>query len=94
MLLPQFSWLFFRKVSQSMINTILDAIKYDLETEGEPQSPYWLSSQMDEMRLWKASEHDVRAALDKDITEFGERSQFVETSDNEYALRSWAEERC
>jgi len=43
---------------------------------------------MDEMRLWGASEHDVRAALDKDITEFGERSPFAKVGDDEYALRS------
>ena len=44
---------------------------------------------MDEMRLWKASEHDVRAALEKDLQEWGEKSQFVKTADDEYALRSW-----
>ena len=74
-----------------MINTILDAIEHALEVEGEPQSPYWLASQMEEMRLWKASEHDVRAALDKDIIEFGERSSVVKVSDDEYALRSWGQ---
>ena len=71
-----------------MIHTILDAIELVLKEQGEPQNPYWLSSQM-EGRLWKASEHDVRAALEKDISEFGERSQFVKTADDEYALPSW-----
>lgn len=91
MLPPQFSWLFFRKVAQNMINTILDAIEYALEIHDEPQSPYWLVSQMDEMKLWKAREQKVRAALDKDIKKFGERSRFVKVGDDEYALRLWAE---
>ena len=72
-----------------MIHTIIEAIEFALEAQGDPQSPYWLSSQMDEMRLWKASEHDVRAALEKDMKEWGEESQFVKTDDDEYALRSW-----
>jgi DNA-directed RNA polymerase delta subunit len=41
------------------------------------------------MKLWKASEHDVRAALEKDIAEFGEESRFAKVADDEYALRSW-----
>ena len=73
-----------------MIQTITDAIEYVLEAQGEPQSPYWLSSQMMEGRLWKASEHDVRAALEKDMKEWGERSQFVKVADGKYALRSWS----
>ena len=72
-----------------MIHTIIDAIELVLEEQGEPQSPYWLSSQMDEMRLWRTSEHDVRTALEKDMQEWGEKSQFVKTADDEYALRSW-----
>ena len=72
-----------------MIYTIIEAIEYALEVQGDPQSPYWLSSQLDEMRLWRASEHDVRTALEKDMQEWGEKSQFVKTADDEYALRSW-----
>jgi len=72
-----------------MIYTIIEAIEYALEIQGEPQSPYWLSSQIDEMRLPKASEYDVRTALEKDMQEWGEKSQFVKTADDEYALRSW-----
>ena len=75
-----------------MIYTVLDACQYILETEGDPQSPYWLSSMMFEMKLWKASEHDVRAALEKDTAEFGEESRFAKVADDEYALRSWATE--
>lgn len=66
-----------------MIHSIADAIEYVLEAQGEPQSSYWLSSQMDEMRLWRASEYDVRAALEKDMQEWGEKSQFVKTADDE-----------
>ena len=44
---------------------------------------------MDEMRLWKASEHYVRAALEKDMKEWGEESQFVKAGEDEYGLRSW-----
>ena len=73
-----------------MIDTVLDACREVLEINGEPQSAYWLASQMMEMRMWRASEHDVRAALEKDISEFGERSMFVKVADDEYALRSWA----
>ena len=72
-----------------MIDSILDACREMLEINGDPQSSYWLASQRVEMRLWRASEHDVRAALEKDISGLGERSQFVKVADDEYALRSW-----
>jgi hypothetical protein len=74
-----------------MIHTIIDAIDLTLKEQGEPQSPYWLASQMMEMRLWRASEHDVRAVLEKDMKEWGEESQFVKVADDEYALRLWSE---
>ena len=73
-----------------MIYSILDACEYILETQGGPQSPYWFSSQMDEMRLWKANEQKIWAALEWDIANFGERSRFVKVADDEYALRSKA----
>ena len=73
-----------------MICDILDDCRELLEIKGDPQSAYWLASQMVEMRMWRASEHDVRAALVKDISEKGERSLFVKVADDEYALRSWA----
>lgn len=72
-----------------MIHTILDAIEFILEEQGEPQSPYWLASQMMEMRLWRASEHDVRVALERDVKQWGKRSQFVPVADDEWGLRSW-----
>jgi DNA-directed RNA polymerase delta subunit len=72
-----------------VIYSIIEAMEFALETDGEPLSPYWLASQMEEMRLWRASEHDVRAALEKDINEWGERSQFVKVAEDEWGLRKW-----
>jgi len=60
-----------------MIESLLDACHFVLEAQGEPQSSYWLASQVMEMKLWRASEADVRDALKKDIEEHGERSRFV-----------------
>lgn len=74
-----------------MIYTVLDAIELVLEELGEPQSPFWLASQMDEGKLWKASEHDVRAALEEDMKEWAEKSQFVKVADDEWGLRCWGE---
>ncbi len=72
-----------------MIESLLDACQFVLEDQGEPQSSYWLASQVMEMKLWRASEADVRAALKKDIEEHGERSRFALAGDDEFALRSW-----
>jgi HB1, ASXL, restriction endonuclease HTH domain len=72
-----------------MTETLLDACRFVLEAHGEPQSSYWLASQVMEMKLWRASEADVRDALKKDIKEHGERSRFRFTGDDEFALRSW-----
>ena len=72
-----------------MIDSILDACQEVLEINGDPQSPYWLTSQMKEMKMWRASEHDVRAALEKHIKERGGQSLFVKIGDDEWALRSW-----
>ena len=41
------------------------------------------------MKLWRASESEVRRALDEDIEEHGESSLFVKAGEDEYALRSW-----
>ena len=71
-----------------MIESLLDACQFVLEDQGEPQSSYWLASQVMEMKLWRASEADVRDALKKDIEEPGERSRFV-SIDDECAMRSW-----
>ena len=72
-----------------MIESLLDACQVVLENMGEPQSSYWLASQVMEMKLWRASEADVRDALTKDIEEHGERSRFLLVGNNEFALRSW-----
>jgi DNA-directed RNA polymerase delta subunit len=72
-----------------MIESLLDACQFVLENLGEPQSSYWMASQVMETKLWRASEADVRAALTKDIEEYGERSRFVFVGDDEFALRSW-----
>lgn len=72
-----------------MIESLLDACQVVLENLGEPQSSYWLASQVMEMKLWRASEADVRAALQKDIEEHGERSRFVFVGEDKFALRSW-----
>ena len=75
-----------------MIRTLLDACRFILEDQGEPQSSYWLASQADEMKLWRASESEVRRALNEDIEEHGESSLFVKAGEDEYALRSWTAE--
>lgn len=72
-----------------MIETLLDACQFVLENLGEPQSSYWLALQIMEMKLWRASEADVRDALKKDIERHGEQSRFVRLADDEFALRSW-----
>ena len=74
------------------IYTLLDACEFILENEGEPQSSYWLASQMIEMKLWRASEADVRDALNRDIEQHGEASLFIKVSDDEFELRRWEKE--
>jgi len=73
-----------------MIESLLDACEFVLQEQGEPQSTYWLASQVMEMKLWRASEADVREALCNDIAKLGESSCFVALPDDEFALRSWA----
>lgn len=71
------------------ITSILDAVEFVLKENHDPDTPYWLASQMEEMRVWRASQHDVRAELDLDITKLGEKSRFVKMPDDQYGLRSW-----
>ena len=71
------------------IHSILDACQYVLEDQGEPQGSFWLTSQMMEMKLWRASEAEVKDALAKDIRKHGESSRFVRVADDEFALRAW-----
>ena len=82
-----------RMRENSMIESLLDACKFVLEDQGEPQSVYWLASEIMEMKLWKANDADVRDALNKDIEKHGEQSQFVRLADDVFALRLWTEER-
>lgn len=71
------------------ITSILDAAEFVLKEVGFPEAPYWKSLQMHEGRLWRASQHDVRAELDMDISENGAKSRFVKTEDGEYGLKAW-----
>ena len=72
------------------IDSLLDACEVVLHEQGEPQSSYWLASQVMEMKLWRASEADVRDALSNDIAKLGGSSRFVALPDDEWGLRSWA----
>jgi hypothetical protein len=78
-----------RPFDDPMIYTLLDACQFVLETEGEPQSGLWLASQVEEMKLWRATEDKVRKALKQDIKKFGDSSRFVELSNGEFGLRCW-----
>jgi hypothetical protein len=70
------------------IDTLLDACQYVLEDQGEPQSSYWIASQIMEMKLWRTSEGEVRDVLSKDIAKHGQSSRFMSLADNTFALRS------
>ena len=72
-----------------VIDTLLDACEFILRDQGEPQSSFWLPSQIMETKLWRASEADVRDALKKDIEKYGDRSLFVRAENDDFALRSW-----
>lgn len=72
-----------------MIDTLLDACEFVLELEG-PQSSFWLASQIEEMKLWRATEEKVRKALKRDIKKLGESSRFVELPNDVFALQSSA----
>jgi hypothetical protein len=72
-----------------MIETLLDACQFVLENQGEPQSSYWLASQIVEMKLWRTCEAEVRDALSKDIAKHGHLSQFVSLANDEFGLRAW-----
>lgn len=70
-----------------MIDTLLDACQRVLEIDGGPVSSFWLASQVEEMKLWRAREEKVRKALKRDVKKFGEFSRFVELANDEFALR-------
>ena len=75
-----------------MIYTLLDACQFVLENQGEPQSSFWLASQVMEMKLWRATEADVRDALNKDLKKLGASSRFRQVNDDEFGLRELATE--
>ncbi len=79
-------------MNDNMIYTLLDACQHVLEIQGEPQSGFWLASQVMEMKLWRASEADVRGALLKDIKRLGKSSRFVQVGNDEFGLIDWATE--
>lgn len=72
-----------------MIESLLDACYFVLDDQGEPQSSFWLASQVMEMKLWRASESEVRDALTEDIEKHGEASRFMRLAKDEFALSSW-----
>jgi hypothetical protein len=79
-----------RSEDASMIESLLDACEFILNDQGEPQSSFWLASQIVEMKLWRASETEVRNALTKDIAKHGDSSRFMSLAHDEFALRWWA----
>lgn len=76
-------------MASTMIYTLLDACEFILNDQGEPQSCYWLASQIMEMKLWRTTEAKVRDALTNDIQKHDEASLFIKVADDEFALRSW-----
>lgn len=77
----------------SSIDSLLDACQSVLENLGEPQNSYWLASQVVEMKMWRASESDVRDALTKDLEGLGPGSRFVRLDGDEWGLRCWSARR-
>ena len=75
-----------------MIDTLLDACQFVLDEQGEPQSSFWLASQIVEMKLWRTTEADVRDAINEDIERLGKSSRFIKLDNDEYSLRSWLDE--
>jgi hypothetical protein len=74
-----------------MIDDLLDACAHVLECDGNPLSPGWFVSQMEEMRLWRANEDEVRRALLANIKKYGKSSRFMRVAEDEFALRAWAD---
>ena len=75
------------------MHSLLEACEYIFNDQGEPQSSYWLASQVMEMRLWRATEADVQATLIKDIDQHGRSSRFMRIGKDEFALRAWVAEQ-
>ena len=73
------------------IRSLLDACELVLKELGDPQSSYWLASIIKEMKLWRASEPDVRDAIPKDIEKYHENSRFVCLANGEFTLQTLVE---
>lgn len=71
-----------------MIDSLLDACEFVLQTQGEPQGGFWLASQIMEMKLWRANESEVCEAIRKDIAARRRSSRFVQLPGGQFALRS------
>lgn len=71
-----------------IIESLLDACELVLKELGDPQSSYWLASIIKEMKLWRASEPDVRDAIQKDIEKYHENSRFVCLANGEFTLQT------
>ena len=74
------------------INSLLDACEYVLTDQAAPQSSFWLAEQMKTMKIWQASEVDVREALNRDIAKNGTTSRFMKVADDEFALAELTQE--
>ena len=72
-----------------MITSLADACHFVLVQLGEPQTSFWLASQVIETKLWRATEAGVRRALREDIRRHGELSRFVELEEDLFALTAW-----
>jgi hypothetical protein len=79
-----------KEIEAMMIDTLLDACQFVLENQGEPQSSYWLASQIMEMKLWRAGESQVQEALHQDIAAYGASSRFIALADDQFGLRAWS----
>ena len=72
-----------------VIYSLLDACRYVLRDQGEPQRIYWPASQIEEMKLWPADEAKVRQALLAGLRRHSEASRFRDLEKDRWGLRSW-----
>jgi hypothetical protein len=74
----------------SNIATLLDAVAVALSEHG-PQTPEWLVSILDDMKLWRVRHPNpaaaIRRALQNDIRQYGPRSRFYLPTPNVFAIR-------
>jgi hypothetical protein len=73
------------------MGSLLDAVAWVLEDQGQPQSCFWLVSLMEETKLYRVKgtdpEKTVRSRLRANIRRYGERSRFLELPDGRFALQ-------